>query len=400
MKSNKKLLIFIICLYCLIFQNFIKDYFHLFQYFDELLAIIGLVIFVFSNKDKNDKKIMTCIILLLIIGIIPNVLYKYQKLSLVLLDVLLTFKFFLVYYLSEKLINEEFIKKNSKEIRTHVKIITILLFFLTIVNYIFELWPSQIRFGILSNRLFYDHPSLLASICVFLYAMLNLTKDSNYKKKNRIYNLIMFFMIISTLRYKAIGSAFIIIFISYYIYKKQKAIAITKLIPIAIFAILVGWNQIRYYYIDISESARSQLSVKSVLIAKDYFPFGTGFGTYGSHVSGVNYSPVYTMYNMQNIHGLTKKDPSFISDTFWPMIIGQFGFFGLIIYIYILYLIYKIIHNTYDKDEIDLYVAKVISLLYLIILSSSDSSFVNPAAIPFAIIIGIKKKKDDNYEKN
>ncbi len=400
MKTNKKYAICMICLYSLIFQNFIKNYFHLFQYFDEFLAIIGLIVAIFCKKDKNDKRIIICIISIFILGIVSNIIYKYQGTSLIIMDMVLSFKFFFVYFLTKKLISYDFIKDNEQKIRVHIKIITILLFAITVLNYIFVFWPSELRFGIMSNKLFYDHPSVVASICVFLYAMLDLTKDRKNRKRNFIYDLLLYIMILSTLRYKAIGAAIIIVLISQYINKKQVAIKFNKLIPIAIVAFAIGWNQINYYYIELSDSARNQLTVKSIEIAKDYFPLGTGFGTYGSYVSGVNYSPVYKLYNMQYIQGLTPKDPSFISDTFWPMILGQFGLFGFIAYIYIIYRIYKNTQNDFDEKEIGFYVAKIISLLYLIILSTSDSSFVNSSAIPFAIILGINMKKDDKYEKN
>jgi hypothetical protein len=78
--------------------------------------------------------------------------------------------------------------------------------------------------------------------------------------------------------------------------------------------------------------ARSALYGGSVDIAADYFPLGAGLGRYGSHMSRVEYSPVYAEYGLTRIRGLQEDNPSYVTDTFWPMVLGESGIFGLIGY--------------------------------------------------------------------
>ena len=76
--------------------------------------------------------------------------------------------------------------------------------------------------------------------------------------------------------------------------------------------------------------ARIALYKTSVLIARDHFPFGVGLGRYGSGTSRDPYSPVYAEYGLDQIDGLSPQHSSFISDTFWPRILGETGVIGLI----------------------------------------------------------------------
>lgn len=74
--------------------------------------------------------------------------------------------------------------------------------------------------------------------------------------------------------------------------------------------------------------ARSALYGASVEIARDSFPLGVGLGRFGSHMSRVDYSPVYAEYDLDRIWGLMERFPLYITDTFWPMILGETGVIG------------------------------------------------------------------------
>lgn len=84
--------------------------------------------------------------------------------------------------------------------------------------------------------------------------------------------------------------------------------------------------------------ARTALSVKCFTVAKDYFPWGSGIGTFASKPAYDSYSPLYYKYNLSGIRGLEpyagKGDfPSFLLDTYWPHIIGEFGSFGTLLFL-------------------------------------------------------------------
>ena len=76
--------------------------------------------------------------------------------------------------------------------------------------------------------------------------------------------------------------------------------------------------------------ARTVLTRDSFAVAAAHFPGGAGFGRFGSAVAATNYSPEYVARGYPDIWGLgrTAEDGRFLTDTEWPAIIGETGFFG------------------------------------------------------------------------
>lgn len=70
----------------------------------------------------------------------------------------------------------------------------------------------------------------------------------------------------------------------------------------------------------------------SLKIARDDFPLGVGLGRYASWMSGVTYSPVYAQYGLDTVEGLKPDAHPYLTDTFWPQIIGEAGVIGLLGY--------------------------------------------------------------------
>jgi hypothetical protein len=84
-----------------------------------------------------------------------------------------------------------------------------------------------------------------------------------------------------------------------------------------------------YLYV-FSESARSRMTLGAVHLAGEYFPWGAGFGRYGSYTASAWYSPEYLRLGFDSVRGLgpgpTQGD--YLNDTQWPAIIGEAGFIG------------------------------------------------------------------------
>ena len=399
MRKNLKYYTILICIYLLIFQNIIQQYILIFKYFAELFALSLIPVFaikVAKNRgkfriNKRDLLIILLLLLIFVVGIIANIKYKYQPLKIAFSDVLLVFKFFLVYFLSKIIMTNEFIDKYKKKYLWHIKFIIIVLFLLTILNYIFNIWPYTERYGIMSNKLFFGHPTSLAAVCIFLMACLFMYTE-NIKKEKNFFGVILI-MVLSTMRSKAMASAIVIFLITIYINKSNKKISFSKFGILALVGVIVAWNQIEYYYITLAdEGAREKLTSTAFKIAKDYFPIGTGFGTYASYFSAVYYSSVYYKYHLSNVYGLSPDKTLFTSDTFWPMILGQFGIIGTISYILIIALLFVNIQKSFENNNKGIYLSKICCLVYLLISSTSESAFVHPMAIPLAFVIGAYSK--------
>lgn len=126
-------------------------------------------------------------------------------------------------------------------------------------------------------------------------------------------------------------------------------VALVLTLPLAA---MVAWPQFssiiasinRTYFVAPDENARSALTLRSLDVANSYFPLGAGFGRYGSSPAASDYSPEYIARGFDTIYGLEPRDPRFASDTFWPQVIGESGWLGLIAFLGILICVY--VHFT------------------------------------------------------
>ena len=89
--------------------------------------------------------------------------------------------------------------------------------------------------------------------------------------------------------------------------------------------------------------ARTVLTVDSFKVAADHFPGGAGFGRFGSATAATNYSPEYESRGYPYIWGLgrTAVDGRFLTDTEWPALIGETGFFGALAFAAGLFAMYR-----------------------------------------------------------
>ena len=409
MRLSRKYYIFIIALYAFALQFGIMKRIGAFQYWDEFYAFlcIPLIIVTFNGKIKIKKKdkyinrLIIPIFLFVLVGVLSNYIYKYQNPIVVLQDIFINLKFFMGILTTYFIFSKFELNKYQKRIGFHVKLLITLYFTLTILNkykHIFE--TADVRFGLEAEKIFFNHPTELASATFFLLLMLVIT-DKNVKD-NLLFVGMTVIIILLTLRFKAIAAVMIFIYL-YIILMFTKKIRIIYLLPLIPFVILIGGNEFYFYFFgeNTMDMARGALSFTSLIIAKDTFPFGTGFGTFASWMSGVHYSPVYKLYGIDNVYGLTEDWPQLVSDVFWPMILAQNGIIGLALYIIIIYYLFMLIIR-YSKNEKKMLLVGLGALSYLLVSSIAESAFVNPLSVSLAFIIGIcicdgkQKERDIN----
>lgn len=403
--------VFIIVFYLIIFRDFFLNYISIFRYLDELFAALAIPVAfcelqkkqykIVISKQKRESRIVLLILLFSLLGLIGNLYYQYQPFfAAVLPDWFLNLKFWLSIYVAYILFKNIDFQSCGKKISQHIKIVILLYLILILLDIIFNVFPGDYRYGIKSTQLFYGIHTVFAAICAFLLALLTVVKE--HTKGYRIYATILIVLLVSTLRSKAIGAACLFILLYYIIYFFNKKIKISHIFMLVLAGILIGWSQIQYYFFSSisNTAARNVLLRTCIQVANDHFPFGAGFATYASYYSGIVYSTLYEKYGIMNIYGLTRNNPVYVSDSFWPMIIAQTGYIGALFYILALIMLFILIQRTTKKYK-NLYLASLFALAYLGISSLAESAFVNSFAIPLAIIIGISlssAKERSNYE--
>ena len=391
------------CFLILLFvmQDRLQQWFGPFQYLDELFALLILPLFALRLLQKKfrivwNRERILCAALLLIFwvsGWCGYLVYHYQPLLNTAKDSYVNLKFFMAAGASYLMFayEEDVDYEKMKQIIWYVvNAVAAVLFVLCLADLFFGIFDADMRGGLRAVKLFYSVYTVLVGVCVFLCAIcLWLYED---KKKMVFVPLAMLaFVMFSTRRVKAMGAlaCLVLIFLVIFRNSKKKLSRKVKIFAIVIVAVAGAaaiYQIVGYYFLLGTESARAVLTIGAPFIAADHFPFGTGWGTYGSAFSIEPYSPVYDMYWMGGIWGISRSYSSFVSDTFWPMILGQCGYFGFAALIGLLSLF---IRKTFLlRDHKSDFASAIFQILYLLISSTSESAFANPVAVPMAFWIG------------
>lgn len=381
----------------LLFQNILEQYINILKYFDEGLVVLLFISAIYKvfrdrrdlienneNLVQNNLIILFCMIIMFVVGIAANIIYKYQVAPAILADILLVFKGFISYLSITIIFNNISLVKYSKIINNTLRGISVLGFIMILINYFFNIFPiKDIRFGLASQRLLFTEPTYLATFAISV--MILLTFFIKSYKKNIYFSILMSIVVCSTLRSKAIMFIAIYLFLYRLIVIKNFRLNTKSIVGVGIVAAIAGGNQI-FRYLSNIDWARPRLMIKSFEVAMDHFPVGGGFATFATWNSGVYYSPLYYKYDLSNTWGLQPDFYMFVGDTYWPAILGQFGFLGLISILVILIMIYKNICINEDKYK---YFQQLSILLYLLLLSTGETSFMSPVATLLCVIMAI-----------
>lgn len=156
-----------------------------------------------------------------------------------------------------------------------------------------------------------------------------------------------------------IGS--IIIYILYFLYiikmaKFKKRIYLCVMIFVSVLIVIsvdvisskidryIGMYGDKYSYENI---ARTALYYQAFNMSNDFFPIGTGQGTYGSIPVNMRYSQVYYDYRLSQVGGLGKdSEEDYKMDTHWASILGENGYLGTIIYLMLFFFPLRYLKRT------------------------------------------------------
>lgn len=209
---------------------------------------------------------------------------------------------------------------------------------------------------------------------------------------------ILIFLVILIPGFFALKSKFYAEIVCYltvlFVFKSKVKISIKTIavfVVMIVIAIWVNYEKFSNYFIVGEENAqvRTFLYMNSSKILLDYFPLGTGFGTFGTDASGRYYSPVYHEYDMSWIWGCSPgdygTDHSFFGDTFFPALIGEFGAVGVVLF----FLFW--VKRWKESKKIDLMSQKMflILFLYFMVEDVANTAFLGPTSVPGMIALGL-----------
>lgn len=355
-----------------------------FSYFDEIMTLVCLCYLFLHCKTagiKKNKQLISLWLLFILIGLLGTMIWRGQGIVPVLQDLLTTCSKFIIGYLAAYAYFLRTKKDGINGVICIAKAITVLLFLFSLHDLFFSPWfqTADFRYIMDSQQLLFAHPTYLthaAATLLLLFAYEHLVSGKYLK-----YMLMASFLIVIALRAKGIGflGAFWFVYIFIFVMHTKRRGFIY--FGAGVTALLFGFDLIESYFLDATRfSPRKVLLLDSVKLMKTYFPIGTGFASFASSVAASYYSPLYDQLGYGEYWGMAREENMFLSDSFWPCIIGQFGFIGTILFLTVLVVFAKKIIRIFRNDKKSGFIMLMI-LGYMLISSMAETSFFNPTSM-------------------
>jgi len=333
-----------------LFLSTILSSYFLFSILDEIIVILMIFNLFYSFLMSNTKKdiffIPLLLFLLAVFGIISNILSGVERsVTEILIDILTISKPFIVfaYFFQNKN------KINVYSLRFKLGIVAKILlnsFFCFLIFNILGLFNIGNNATGLSNFTLFG---FAANFGILVFSLLGLVLKDSENLFSQWYFVLSTILILFTMKAQSIF--FISLFaLLYLVYKLNNKKIKFRWMIVSVLAILpLVWNKIVDYFITTSYSPRKIFMIDAFLLFKEYFPFGSGFATFGSPIASQSFSPIYIRMGYYNYYGMGENgDTQFLNDNFLSSIIGQLGFVGIFLFII---LFFKVLNTINFKDK-------------------------------------------------
>lgn len=370
---------------------------------DEMIVFVIIALWIvkiIKEDDRIPKHFFPCIlaiILMVFIGIAGNILSPYfqeSKLAII-KDIFAFIKFPVVMLLAPELIRVT--EQDRKKIAKCARVLVVIATLVAIVGYVIDIgvYTNDTTRVLKTFEFFYQHCTFFVSAYVIVLAAL--IEESI--KKNRYYIILCCALLFMTQRTKAyfiialvlgimiIGSDVVVKFFKMIPNKvkiKWKYFVVAAVV-LVIAAWIIGKDKVLYHFQYGLWAARPALYIVGTFLARDFFPIGSGFGTFASSLSGEYYSNLYYMYGIAGVNGMTPEAYSYMGDVFWPYIYGQLGVLGFMLYIAVI-VYFFIMHLRKVKNRNQLIVFLVI-WVYALFASTAEAFFTNGTALQMALAL-------------
>lgn len=378
-KDNKLILaIYVISVSYIVFTPFVKS----FSYVDELSTLFlgGYILFTIPILRKKEFLLVLGILFFYLIYSFYLHINKYQA---IILDLLLFLKpficFYSMYYLHVSWTNK--FKRILKRIFLFLGI-----YCWCILPFIGNIYSNTAAF----------YPACILSSISYLYF-------SPQKKKNWYVALFLLLPGLFTFRSKFNTELICFIYLGFFL-KGKFTLSIKYIIAILIliiFSIYINWTKFSLYFFAGEEDgiARTTFYYTAVKILADYFPLGSGFGSFGSEAAARYYSPLYYKYGVDSVYGMSPLDygesSNFLVDTFYP-ILAEFGVIGIILYIIFWMKRWNAANILFNHN----YRIFLFLFFFMVIENIANSAFISPISVSVMMLLGLTFSDSNNIKIN
>lgn len=351
-KKKKKLDIYSVFTLLLYFALVVIEIFFNGSYLDEVIGVLAAVYLLFFRSRMERRDVYTVIILAAVVlyGLLSNTISSITVSNFsMLVDAVSETKLILAFFGVKYLLNDREKQSVIDWLTMFAIIFTVAAFFCGIISLFVDIGMSgSERYGVPAFRFIFNHEHQYNAVYMLVFGVLVCSTRIGKRTRILLYVMALISMMLST---KAPSFMFALLFVGLaYYFKGHEKLSPAAVIFGIIIIVIVGQYQIQTYLIN-EDAPRHIFFQYAIKTANDYFPFGSGFATYGSDQAARNYSELYYQYGFNELNGMNPDNPAFLSDTFWPMAIGQFGWIGSIAYIYVYVRIFLTFRNKKFSNE-------------------------------------------------
>lgn len=361
-----------------------------FDYTDEICALFLFVLFgiyLFSTSDWNFNKGFLTTIGVFLFYFCYSLYIGSNTKTAIISDMLIQIKPYLAFFCVYSMM-----PRFSESQKNIMKSICLVFWFLLLLMGLGKAVEPRILFHLMGHPAYYAAAVVCVSLC-YLYC-------SKFTNLDKITFVALLSIGLISGRSKFYGFFALATFITFYFSNikqfKLDAKNITIILLTIVAVLFVAREKIYFYFyqtltseVDKDMIARYVLYATAPQILIDYFPFGSGFASFGTFSSGVYYSSIYSKYGIDGVWGMSKDHYNFIADTYYPSL-AQFGIVGIILYItfwiYILMKAIKFHKRTYNMKCLSM-VLMIIG--FFIIEGTTDSTFTTHRGFFVLMLLGL-----------
>lgn len=192
-------------------------------------------------------------------------------------------------------------------------------------------------------------------------------------------------------KFKFMGEVVCFVYLIFFL-KKKLNFKSSKTLIILIFLVsvvlYVTWERFDVYYVSgfagDKRMARPETYKTALKILQDYFPFGSGMGSFACNGAWRYYSPLYFEYNLDTVWGL---DPGggFICDAYYPTL-AQFGVVGVVLF----FIFWKRRLIAFNQiQDFRYYKIAFMTFFCLAIEQTADSSWLSGKGMGYCMLIAL-----------
>lgn len=354
-----------------------------FDWSDEILTVI-LLIYAFVKhrhlvKSKQVTKEISIYIFLMAFYLAYSLIIQVTTPRGVFLDILQQVRPYAVFYLTW-MMAPEFTNKQKRRI----KLVMLLSFFGYLITFLVK--PSLVTpYGGESSA----QLGQIALCCAMIYYLF-----SKQTKRNR--NIAILIMLLGLISGKSKYFGECVVFIALVVFVKSKInyTSVSTLLKVAALGAVViffTWTKFNAYYVEgFQEDAEAMARPATyetgmTIMFRDYIPFGSGLGSFGTAAAAKEYSPLYFKYHMDEIWGLSPENPMFLADAFYPTL-AEFGIVGLFFFLWF----WKC--RLWESNRIQnlvYYRMALMAILALALESTADSSYLSGKGMGYFMILAL-----------